>query len=75
VEVLSTIFEFSNSNWDFTNELVDVLYLKLYAIPEEIFGKVPLYIVLRLSLQYPRFYDNPSLLIFYEVTAYDVYPP
>jgi uncharacterized coiled-coil protein SlyX len=75
VGVTTAYFKFDEKSWDFTHELVDVLYLKLDAIPKEIFGKVPLYIVLYLSLRYPRFYDNPSLLIFYEVTAYDVYPP
>jgi hypothetical protein len=76
VGVTSTHFKFSEGGkWDFTYELDDVLYLKLDKIPEEIFGKVPLCIRLYLGMRYPRFYENPSLLIFYEVTAYDVYPP
>jgi hypothetical protein len=75
VGVTKAYFKFDKESWDFTHELVDVLYLKLDAIPEEIFGKVPLMIELSLTLSEPKFYENPSFLVFYDVTAYDVYPP
>jgi uncharacterized membrane-anchored protein YhcB (DUF1043 family) len=67
---------FNLGRWDFHNgELNDTLYLKLDKIPQELFGKVPLYITLSLTLSEPTFSSNPSFLVSYEVTVYDVYPP
>jgi cell division protein FtsL len=76
IHVASDNFNFHYASWDFHNgELNDTLYLKLDKIPEELFGKVPLYINLYLSLSKPTFSSNPSFLVSYEVTVYDVYPP
>jgi regulator of replication initiation timing len=76
ITVTSHRFNFYGASWDFHNgELNDTLYLKLDSIPEELFGKVPLCIRLILSLSEPKFSSNPSFLVSYEVTLYDVYPP
>jgi gas vesicle protein len=67
-------FHFDYSVWDFGrySELNDTLYIKLLDIPEQLFGKVPLFIEIHLSLDEAS-YSN--IVIFFEVKAYDVYPP
>jgi len=67
-------FHFDYSTWDFGrySELNDTLYIKSLGIPEQLFGKVPLFIKIYLSLNSAS-YSN--VVIFFEVTACDVYPP
>ena len=67
-------FHFDGSTWDFGRytELNDTLYIKLLRIPEQLFGKVPLFIKIYLGLDNASYSD---IVIFFEVTAYDVYPP
>lgn len=59
-------------NWDFYihPQISLTFYLKLDKIPQEYFGKVPLFIEL-----YINAYSNCSTYLYYELTAYDVYPP
>lgn len=67
---------FRNSEWDFNNgDLIETMFIKLTGIPDDILGKAPLFLILRLNLFYPKFDGNPSFFITYELTVYDVYPP
>jgi len=70
----SSFQSFSNKRWDFGrySELNDTIYLKLDDIPENLFGKVPLYIYLHLKIDSAKV---STVYVFFEVTAYDVYPP
>jgi len=70
----TALFHFSYGEWDFGrySELNDTLYIKLLRIPEQLIGKVPLFIKIDFGLLATNY---PHVVIFFEVTAYDVYPP
>ena len=68
------VFSYHES-WDFHNEYNQTYYLSLESLPTELSSQVPLCIRVSFNLLYPRFDDNPAFLIYWELTAYDVYPP
>ena len=70
----TAVFHFNFGKWNFGrySELNDTLYIKLLRIPEQLIGKVPLFIKIDFGLLATNY---PHVVIFFEVTAYDVYPP
>jgi hypothetical protein len=63
----------NRTQWDFHHEYSKTLYTSLKGVPNEMLGKVPLGLEIEIFLEAPNFSFNPTFLVYWEITVYDVY--
>jgi len=63
----------NRTQWDFHQEYSKTLYVPLKRVPEDLRGKVPLGLEIEIFLEAPNFSSNPTFLVSWEITVYDVY--
>jgi len=59
--------------WDFHREYSKTIYIPLSVMPAYFRGKAPLGLEIEIFLEAPNFSSNPTFLVFWEITVYDVY--
>jgi hypothetical protein len=63
----------NRTTWDFHKEYSKTKYVPLYSIPAEQLGRTPVGLEVEIFLEGPNHASNPTFLVFWEVTVYDVY--
>lgn len=63
----------NRTQWDFHHEYSKTLYVSLKGVPSGMLGKVPLGLEIEIFLEAPNFSSNPTFLVYWEITVYDVY--
>ena len=63
----------NRTQWDFHREYSKTLYVSLERVPAGMLGKVPMGLEIELFLEAPNFSSNPTFLVYWEITVYDVY--
>jgi len=63
----------NRTQWDFHHEYSKTLYTSLERVPAGMLGKVPMGLEIELFLEAPNFSSNPTFLVYWEITVYDVY--
>lgn len=63
----------NRTQWDFHQEYSKTLYVSLKGVPSGMLGKVPLGLEIEIFLEGPNFSSNPTFLVYWEITVYDVY--
>ena len=63
----------NRTEWDFHHEYSRTLYTSLRGVPSGMLGKVPLGLEIEIFLEAPNFSSNPTFLVYWEITVYDVY--
>jgi len=63
----------NRTQWDFHQEYSKTLYTSLRGVPSEMLGKVPMGLEIEIFLEAPNFSSNPTFLVYWEITVYDVY--
>ena len=63
----------NRTQWDFHHEYSKTLYVSLRGVPSGMLGKVPLGLEIEIFLEAPNFSSNPTFLVYWEITVYDVY--
>ena len=63
----------NRTQWDFHHEYNRRLYVSLRRVPADLLGKVPLGLEIEIFLEAPNFSSNPTFLVSWEITVYDVY--
>jgi hypothetical protein len=59
--------------WDFHHEYSKTLYASLRGVPSDMLGKVPMGLEIEIFLEAPNFSSNPTFLVYWEITVYDIY--
>jgi hypothetical protein len=59
--------------WDFHREYSKTFYVSVSDVPAGFRGKTPLGLEIEMFLEAPNFFSNPTFLVFWEITVYDVY--
>jgi hypothetical protein len=63
----------NRTQWDFHREYSKTFYASLNRVPVFFRGKVPLALEIEIFLEAPNFSSNPTFLVFWEITVYDIY--
>ena len=63
----------NRTQWDFHHEYSKTFYASLKRVPASMLGKVPLGLEIEIFLEAPNFSSNPTFLVYWEITVYDVY--
>ena len=63
----------NRTEWDFHNEYSRTLYASLKGVPAGMLGKVPVGLEIEIFLEAPNSSSNPTFLVYWEITVYDVY--
>jgi len=59
--------------WDFHHEYRKTIYASLKSVPADLRGKAQLGLVIEIFLEAPNFSSNPTFLVYWEITVYDIY--
>ena len=63
----------NRTTWDFHKEYSKTKYVPLNSIPVDQLGRTPVGLEIEIFLEGPNHASNPTFLVFWEVTVYDVY--
>ena len=63
----------NRTQWDFHHEYSKTLYTSLRGVPSDMLGKVPMGLEIEIFLEGPNFSSNPTFLVYWEITVYDIY--
>jgi len=63
----------NRTQWDFHHEYSKTLYTSLRGVPSDMLGKVPMGLEIEIFLEAPNFSSNPTFLVYWEITVYDIY--
>jgi hypothetical protein len=63
----------NRTTWDFHKEYSKTKYVPLYSIPAEQLGRTPVGLEIEIFLEGPNHASNPTFLVFWDVTVYNVY--
>ncbi len=63
----------NRTTWDFHEEYSKTKYVPLYSIPAEQLGRTRVGLEIEIFLEGPNHASNPTFLVFWDVTVYDVY--
>lgn len=63
----------NRTQWDFHHEYSKTLYVSLKGKPSDMLGKAPLGLEIEIFLEAPNFSSNPTFLMYWEITVYDVH--
>jgi hypothetical protein len=59
--------------WDFHHEYCKTIYASLKSVPADLRGKAPLGLIIEIFLEAPNFSSNPTFLVYWEITVYDIH--
>lgn len=63
----------NRTQWDFHREYATARYVSLERVPANLLGKVLLGLEIEIFLEAPNYSSNPTFLVYWEITVYDVY--
>ena len=63
----------NRTEWDFHNDYSKTIYTSLERVPAYLLGKAQMGLVIEIFLEGPNFSSNPTFLVYWEITVYDVY--
>lgn len=63
----------NRTSWDFDKDYSKTKYVPLYSIPADRLGRTPVGLEIEIFLEGPNHASNPTFLVFWDVTVYNVY--
>ena len=63
----------NRTEWNFHNEYGKTIYASLDRVPAHLLGKTQMGLELEIFLEGPNYSSNPTFLVHWEITVYDVY--
>ena len=63
----------NRTTWDFHAQYAKTLYVSIESMPSGQLGRASLFLRIEIFLEAPNHYSNPTFIVYWEITVFDVY--